>query len=127
MTALEMSKPEMRKRAREFVLHKRASARPTQYGGRAELLAAVRLWAAEVHDRYPDVSVFLFGSLASAGRWRGDASDIDLAVEGLCGAEYWQVWKLAEEMLTGRSVDLIDLEMATSSLRSAVAKSGIEL
>jgi predicted nucleotidyltransferase len=129
MTALTMSKTELRERARRLVLRQRRGAGrgSVEPAGRETLLSAVRRWAAEVHTRYPDVRVFLFGSLVSAERWRGAASDIDLAVAGVHGAAYWQIWKLAEEMLPGARIDLVDLEMATSSFREAVERSGVQL
>ncbi len=129
MTALTMSKAELRERAIRLVARQRrfAGSNPDGHAVREALLSAVRRWADEVHKQHPDVSIFLFGSLVSEDRWRGPASDIDLAVGGLPGAGYWQVWKLAEEMLPGHRVDLVNLEMATPSLRAAVEKSGIGL
>lgn len=129
MTALTMSKTELRERARRLVLRQRRGAgrRFVEPAERETMLSAARRWAAEVHTRYPDVSIRLFGSLVSAERWRGAASDIDLAVAGVHGAAYWQIWKLAEEMLPGVRIDLVDLEMATSSFREAVESSGVQL
>ena len=129
MTALTMSKTELRERARRLVLRQRRGAgrNTIDHAGREALLSATRRWAAEVHKRYPDVSIFLFGSLVSAERWRGAVSDIDLAVAGGHGAAYWQIWKLAEEMLPGVQIDLVDLEMATASFREAVERSGVPL
>ena len=54
-------------------------------------------------------------------------SDVDLAVEGLVGNDYWEAWRLIEEIINDRSIDLIDLETAGDSLRSAVQRKGIEL
>lgn len=129
MTALTMSKTELRERARRLVMRQRRGPRRNTAGhvGREALLSAARRWAAEVHTRYPDVSIRLFGSLVSAERWRGVASDIDLAVAGVHGADYWQIWKMAEDMLPGARIDLVDLEMATSSFREAVERSGVQL
>jgi len=122
MTALTMSKTELRERARRLVLRQRRGPvrNAADHAAREALISAAQRWADEVHKRYPDVSIFLFGSLVSAERWRGPESDIDLAVAGMHGADYWQIWKLAEDMLPGSSVDLVDLEMATPSLCRAV-------
>lgn len=129
MTALTMSKTELRERARRLVLRQRRLADGTdaEHSGRETLLSAVRRWASEVHKRYPAVSVFLFGSLVSAECWRGAESDVDLAVAEVQGADYWQIWKLAEEMLPGLRIDLVDLEMATPGFRRNVESSGIKL
>ena len=129
MTALTMSKTELRERARRLVLRQRRDPKKNavDHVGREALLSAARRWAAEVHTRYPDVRVFVFGSLVSAERWRGSESDVDLAVAGMHGDDYWQIWKVAEEMLPGLMVDLVDLEMATSSFREAVESSGVQL
>lgn len=129
MTALTMSETELRERAQRLVLRRRrvAGGDPAAQAGREKLLSAVRRWAVEVHARYPDVRVFLFGSLVSEELWRGVRSDVDLAVAGLHGADYWEIWKLAEEMLPGSKVDLVDLEMATLEFRHAVENTGIKL
>jgi hypothetical protein len=52
---------------------------------------------------------------------------VDLAVEGLRPADYWKAWRLLEDSLGDRSVDLIELETAGESLREAVERYGIEL
>ncbi len=129
MTALTMSKTELRERARRLVLRQRrvAGSQGVEPAGRKRMLSAVQHWAAEVHRQHPHVSIFLFGSLVSAELWRGAASDIDLAVAGGDGAAYWEIWKLAEEMLPGVQIDLVDLEMATASFREAVERSGVPL
>jgi predicted nucleotidyltransferase len=55
--------------------------------------------------------VFLFGSLADA-RWFSPDSDVDLAVEGMSGDAYWKAWRLVEETIADRAVDLVDIETA---------------
>ena len=129
MTALTMSKTELRERARRLVMHKR---RPVtgNHGGfsrRKALLSSARLMAAEVHKRYSGISIYLFGSLVSAERWREADSDVDIAVVGINGADYWQIWKLAEGMLPECKLDLVDLEMATPGFRHAVESTGVKL
>jgi len=129
MTALTMSKTELRERARRLVLHQRRPVGRVMAvrDGRDALLSAIGRWAAEVHRRYPDIRIFLFGSLVKAELWRASESDIDLAVAGLRGADYWQIWKLAEEMLPEAKVDLVDLEMATPALHRAIMNTGVLL
>ena len=52
---------------------------------------------------------------------------VDLAVEGLPPEAYWSAWRLAEELITDRSVDLVTLEDAAPSLRSSAERHGIAL
>jgi len=54
-------------------------------------------------------------------------SDVDLAVEGLIGEDYWRAWRLAEEIIGDRPVDLIEMETAGESLRRAIQRYGVEL
>jgi predicted nucleotidyltransferase len=70
--------------------------------------------------------VILFGSLAH-GAWPAASSDVDLAVAGLSAEAYWRAWPAVEEQFPDRPVDLVALETATGSLRSAIQRSGIEL
>ena len=70
--------------------------------------------------------VVLFGSLAHAA-WFVPDSDVDLAVEGLVGGDYWEAWRLVEEVIGDRPVDLIEIERAGESLRRAIERYGVEL
>ncbi|MBI3202438.1 MAG: nucleotidyltransferase domain-containing protein [Myxococcales bacterium] len=68
--------------------------------------------------------VWLFGSIAE-GRPRLD-SDVDLAVEGLPPARYFDALAEVAE-LAGTRVDLVRWEAAPPSLRERVAECGVEL
>ena len=70
--------------------------------------------------------MILFGSLAHAA-WFAPDSDVDLAVEGLRGEAYWQAWRLLEEVIHDRPVDVIEIETAGESLRRAIQRYGEEL
>lgn len=70
--------------------------------------------------------VVLFGSLAHVA-WFMPDSDVDLAVEGLAGDDYWQAWRLVEEIIGDRPVDLIEIEMVGESLQRAIQRYGVEL
>ena len=93
---------------------------------RKRVLACVRHAAVALKRRFGSAKVILFGSLAHSA-WFAPDSDVDLAVEGLDGDEYWEAWKVVEDVITDRAVDLIDLAMASESLRAAIERHGIEL
>ena len=42
---------------------------------------------------------------------------MDLAVEGLTSRDYWDVWRIIEEVIGGRLVDLVEIETAGESLQ----------
>lgn len=91
-----------------------------------QLLDRIREAATALKDRFKARRVILFGSLAHAA-WFVPNSDVDLAVEGLQDNDYWQAWRLVEEIIGGRSVDLIQVEMAGESLKRAIQRYGVEL
>lgn len=101
-------------------------ARSAQEQARAELRAqrlrgllpqAKRLLV----ERYQARRVLLFGSLALGSY--SEQSDVDLAVEGMPSAPYFSA--LADLMgLFGGPVDLVRLEEAAPSLRSAIEQEG---
>ena len=93
---------------------------------RERLLEIIREAATALKIRFGAQRVILFGSLAHAA-WFTPDSDIDLVVEGLVGDAYWQAWRLLEEIIPDRPVDLIELETARESLRRAVRRYGMEL
>jgi predicted nucleotidyltransferase len=91
----------------------------------ALLLDRVREVARLLRERFGARRVILFGSLAH-GAWSVADSDVDLAVEGLSSAGYWQAWQVAEEIIDDRPVDLIELETASPSLLDAIENYGVE-
>ena len=93
---------------------------------RACLLARVHEAAEALRARFAVRRVVLFGSLAHAA-WFAPDSDVDLAVEGLAEIDYWAAWRLAEEVIGDRPVDLIEIERAGESLRRAIERYGVEL
>ena len=70
--------------------------------------------------------MILFGSLAQEAWYVAD-SDVDLAVEGLAGDTIWQAWRAVEEIIGDRPVDLVEVETARQSLRSAIERTGVPL
>lgn len=76
-------------------------------------------------SRFGASRVWLFGSMLDVKRVHS-RSDIDLAVEGLKNAEYLKaVTQLMD--LSDFSVDLVQLEYASPSLRTKIAQQGIAL
>lgn len=70
--------------------------------------------------------ILLAGSLAHRMWWDED-SDVDLAVEGLSGEQYWEAWRIAEQIIRSREVEVIDLDSATSQLLQSIEKEGLLL
>lgn len=93
---------------------------------REQLLNRIREAVAVLKERYGVRRVVLFGSLAHAA-WFTLDSDVDLAVEGLPPGAYWEAWRLVEEFINDRPVDLIELETVRGSLLQAIQRHGLEL
>ena len=99
---------------------------PAEAEARERLLDRVRQAAAAIKGRFGARRVILFGSLAHAG-WFAPDGDVDLAVEGLAGEDYWSAWGLVEEIIGDKPVDLIEVETAAEPLRRAIARHGVDL
>jgi len=93
---------------------------------RDRLLVRVRELAKMLKSRFGARRIVLFGSLTRISGFTAD-SDIDLGVEGLKAKEYWQAWKLAEEFIGDRQIDIVEIETATESLKQAIDRYGVEL
>jgi predicted nucleotidyltransferase len=93
---------------------------------REKILDRVRELASALKTRFKAQRVILFGSLAHDA-WFTPDSDVDLAVEGLVGEDYWRAWGLAEKIIDDRSVDLIEIEAVGDSLRRVIERHGVEL
>lgn len=100
---------------------------PSQMNEEYELLLGrIREVADELRRRFDVQRIVLFGSIAHKA-WFTSGSDVDLAVEGLNVKDYWDAWKVAEDILVGRTVDLIEIEKAKPSLKQSIIRTGIEL
>ena len=93
---------------------------------RSLLLAKARSAAALLRQSYGATRVVLFGSLAHRA-WLDPGSDVDLAVEGVAAAQYWQAWAAVESHFASVGVDLVDLADASPSLRREIERQGIDL
>lgn len=93
---------------------------------RDRLLERIREAAEALKKHYMVRRVVLFGSLAHAA-WYMHDSDVDLAIEGLAAKDYWKAWKLVEDIVQERPVDLIEIELVSDSLRRSIERHGVEL
>jgi len=93
---------------------------------RKQLLTRVHKAAAALKSRFAVRRVILFGSLTHPAWFMLD-SDVDLAVGGLDPKGYWQAWRIVEEIVGDRPVDLVEIETARESLRRAIERDGIDL
>ena len=126
-TALELTRAE-RKRYLEAAGRRPVPPEltPAERHARERLLSRIREAATLLKSRFGVQRVILFGSLAHAA-WFAPDSDVDLAVEGLQGEAHWQAWRLLEEIIHDRPVDVIEIETAGESLRRAIQRYGEEL
>lgn len=99
---------------------------PEQKQERKELLQRVKLAAEMLKSRYKVRRIILFGSLAHES-WFSSGSDVDLAVEGLAGREYWRAWRDVEQIIGDKPVDFIEIETAGDSLKRAIDLHGLDL
>lgn len=99
---------------------------PSREDEREQIMGRVREVAAALKARFRAQRVVLFGSLAHKA-WFVPDSDVDLAVEGLEGDAFWQAWRLAEEIIGDRPVDLIEIETVGDSMKRAIDRYGVEL
>jgi predicted nucleotidyltransferase len=93
---------------------------------RERLLSLVRQVAELLKSRFGAKKVILFGSMAHEA-WFASDSDIDLAVEGIKAEDYWRAWEAAEALIADRSVDFIDVESASASLKESIERYGVIL
>ena len=123
-TALELGrrgwKPYLRKGIR------RPATAPSYHDERKDILNQVHKAAASIKLRFRPRRVILFGSLAHQA-WFMPDSDVDLVVDGLHGQAFWEAWRLAEDIITQRPVDLIDIATVGESMQEAIDHYGIEL
>jgi predicted nucleotidyltransferase len=126
-TALELSREEW-KQYLEAARHRPPTPEltPAERDARERLVGRVRDAAAMLKSRFGLRRVVLFGSLAHAA-WFVSDSDVDLAVEGLAGGDYWRAWRLVEEVIGDHLVDLIEIETAGESLQRAIERYGVAL
>ena len=85
-----------------------------------QALEAIEACVRLLKGRFGARRVIPFGSAMTSERWH-EGSDIDLAVEGLAPALFWQAWASLEDLVPrGLSVDLVSLETARPELRARI-------
>ena len=105
---------------------KPVAVKPEVEEARKQLLTRVRKAAVALKSHFSVRKVIVFGSLTHPA-WFTLDSDVDLAVEGLNPKNYWQAWRIVEEIVGDRPVDLVEIESAGESLRQAIERDGIVL
>jgi len=126
-TALELQREDWLRYKRALTRRPtRSRLTPEEQRERGRLLAQARDLAKMLKREFGVEKVVLFGSLARMS-WFTLGSDVDLAVEGLETRDYWQAWKLAEDIIPDRPVDLIQIESVSGSLKKAIDRYGVEL
>lgn len=90
------------------------------------LMAQVQSAASKIRTELKATRVILIGSLAHQ-QWWDNKSDVDIVVEGLASDQYWKAWKIAEEFIEGREVEVIDYESATPRLQETIEREGLSL
>ena len=126
-TALELTREQWQPYI-DAVLRRPAPPQPTsaELRKRDRLLSRVCKASAALKTRFGARRVILFGSLTDAAWFTSDA-DVDLAVEGLPPEVFWQAWRLVEDIIDDRPVDLVEMETAKPPLLQAIQQYGIEL
>ena len=113
-------------RYRETCRRRDATARVRQEEARRTARREARAAAALLHADFEAERVVLFGSVARNERL-SPHSDLDLAVTGLSGLDYYRAVARVQSVSETRSVDLIRLESCRPSLRETIQETGIEL
>ena len=94
---------------------------------RAEKAQSIAQRAARLlKDRAGARRVILFGSLAR-GEFFHQRSDIDLAVEGIKGQDFWYAWAELDNLGSEFEIDLVDVETAPPSLLLVLEREGVAL
>jgi len=121
----EVEKRQRYRHYREAWLRRGEEAARRREGRRQEALDSARRCSEILIERFNARRVYLFGSVLDPERFH-DASDIDLAVEGLpADRTYWKaladIWRLSPD---GMKIDLVPLEQASPSLVSRILSGG---
>jgi len=107
--------------------HRRAQASEARWAERRQQAwAAAGRAGAFIKAAYPKARVRAFGSVLYPDSF-GPRSYIDLAIEGVGWPDYLQLWSALDKLEPEFEIDLIDLEIASSSLRALIEREGLGL
>ena len=96
---------------REAFRARQQKMRAERENRRLDALAAVRRAILECVQGYPSVRrIYLFGSVVRPEAFRRD-SDVDVAVEGIGVAEYFDLWRHLEHAAPEWTIDLRDITL----------------
>jgi len=124
-TALELTREQLQPYVQAHRNRVWPKLTPAQETEREIKIDLARQVARMLVAKYAANRVVLFGSLAHRD-WYHDDSDIDLAAFGL-GNDYFKAWGDAERIVDGYKIDLIDIGMASDSLRKTINEEGVDL
>ncbi|MDI6880617.1 MAG: nucleotidyltransferase domain-containing protein [Desulfitobacteriaceae bacterium] len=91
----------------------------------AEACEKAKKVALALSSAFPDVEVYLFGSLTTD--LFEEESDIDIAVKGLPEEQYFKAYRIAENIAEPIPLDFIQLEFAQDSMKERIIRDGVRL
>ncbi|MCB0112715.1 MAG: hypothetical protein R2873_20665 [Caldilineaceae bacterium] len=125
-TILEMTREELMPYVVALRKQKPVELTPEQIAQREDLIQRARQAAEMLRQKYNVRRVVLFGSLVHEA-WFHEKTDVDMAVEGREGFDYFAAWGDVEKFFPDRKLDFIDWDMATDSLRKTINRKELEL
>ena len=81
--------------------------------------------AKALRDLFPNIEVYLFGSLTT--EMFELESDIDIAVKGLLEENYFKAYRIAEDIADPIPLDFIQFEFAQESMRERIVRDGVRI
>jgi predicted nucleotidyltransferase len=87
--------------------------------GKAEKVAKA------LRDSFPNIEVYLFGSLTTD--MFELESDIDIAVQGLLEEDYSKAYRIAEDIAEPIPLDFIQFEFAQESMQERIVRDGVRI
>lgn len=92
---------------------------------RTQVLRVAEVCTRVLKERFGARAVYLFGSARGDAPWHND-SDLDLAVEGLTGAEIWQAGAELERLAPAwLEIDLVPLERVYPEVRAHILEEAV--
>lgn len=113
-------------RYRETLRRRDAAAQEWQEETRRQAWRDAQQAASLLKDDFGAERVVLFGSVAQRERLSSH-SDLDLAVEGLTGMDYYRAVARIQSVPAQMTVDLVRMESCSPPLRTTIQDTGVEL